>query len=343
MSVRGIPRSWASVSTAGCWTRPPTFRLQFAGTGGIASEIKYAGNAFSGVSADDGNSGASRLGEKTNPSNFSFQLFIAPRKLITGRLSHPARSDAAAAPAAPMTNLRRVRTLATLASGDHVDDLPRMHRDQHQMARDEQSEQAQDAKMHDASAIVAAERNCQEMQLQGFVDREPREHHHDSENYRRGVRETLEAVVEAGGRRRPADSHVVRELPQCVYGVASRNKQAAAPFAAREKVRHVDEAVDYEEPRDREMPMASAGEPSADAHPFGWRHVLERIPRILRAARTEGRIGSENFEAAPGHQREEDHIAPVDDANRQGLLAPPFEAGVCTGVRRVSRAAFHGA
>src|ERR1700680_1741100 len=105
MSVRGIPRSWASVSTAGCWTRPPTFRVQFAGTGGIASEIKYAGNAFSGVSADGDNSGARRLGEKTNPSNFSFQLFIAPRKPITGRLSHPARRDAAVA---PTMNLRRV-------------------------------------------------------------------------------------------------------------------------------------------------------------------------------------------------------------------------------------------
>jgi hypothetical protein len=99
-----------------CRTIPPTLSVQFAGATGMESEMKYTGNADSGVVAVGGNSGASRRGENIAASTRSFQRPITPKKRVAGRLSQPANSDSAAA---PLRNSRLFITSATLTSGNH--------------------------------------------------------------------------------------------------------------------------------------------------------------------------------------------------------------------------------
>jgi hypothetical protein len=99
LAQRGnIARPKESLSAIGRF-KPPTLSFQLGGATGIESEMKYAGNASSAVAADNGNSGASRIGANISPSAFSFQPCIAPRNRTTGRLSHPVISEAAAMPA----------------------------------------------------------------------------------------------------------------------------------------------------------------------------------------------------------------------------------------------------
>src|SRR5690349_21359976 len=76
------------------------------------------------------------------------------------------------------------------------------------------------------------------------------------------------------------------------------------------------------------MPMAPAGEPAAQPQPSRRRHVLKRIPGILCAARPEGGISSQNFESAASHQYDEKRVAPMDNSDRQGLLAPSLKSTV---------------
>src|SRR6266403_6208810 len=102
--------------------------------------------------------------------------------------------------------------------------------------------------MDHARTVVTAEKQGQKMQLHRLVNREPRERHHEPENYHRGVREPLEAVIEINRWRRLADSEVVEELRERARHIAGRTEHAPTPFAAGEEIREVKDAVKNEEP-----------------------------------------------------------------------------------------------
>ncbi len=189
------------------------------------------------------------------------------------------------------------------------------------MHRGERCEQNQAAQMHDARDVVAAEGRGDPIQLDRFVDRQSRQNDDDTEQNRRRVCHALEAVVEILGRRSFADAEVVSEHRERVRSVAAWDENAAAPFAARDHIDEVDDAVEDEEPGDREMPVTRAREPSAETQPRRRRVVLKRIPAIQPAARAERRIRGENLEAAAGHDDEQRNVDPMREANRGRLCA----------------------
>src|SRR5690242_16985946 len=139
------------------------------------------------------------------------------------------------------------------------------------------------------------------MQLNRFVNREARQHHHDAEENCGSVSEALQAVVKILGRRSLSNAHVVREHRERIRSIARGEEYAAAPFTARTEIDQIENPVEDEEPGDREMPVARAGEPSAKSHPRWRRDILKRIPAILSAARAERWIRGENLQTAAGH------------------------------------------
>src|ERR1700687_5685971 len=125
------------------------------------------------------------------------------------------------------------------------------------------------------------------MQLDGFVNSESRQHYDDAEQNRGSVSETLKTVIKILGRRSFSNAHVVGEHRERICSIASWEEYAAAPFTAHGKIDQVEDSVEDEEPRDCEMPVARAGEPSTKSHPRRRRDILKRIPSVLAAARAE--------------------------------------------------------
>jgi hypothetical protein len=118
---------------------------------------------------------------------------------------------------------------------------------------------------------------------------------------------------------------VIRELPSRVRSIAARSKETTAPFTAGETITQVDRTVGYEEPHDREMPVASALKPSSDSQPRGRRHVLKGIPPVLLSSRAQRRIGSQYLQAATSHYCDKQNIEPMADAYEGGLLLASAE------------------
>ena len=110
----------------------------------------------------------------------------------------------------------------------------------------------------------------------------------------------------------------MHHLPRVANDAAARNE--IAPFAVQIDEPEVDEPVQREHPHHREMPVARAGEPTAERETRGNRPPLERIAAKRLAAPRERGIGIENAQSAPDHDRERDRIHPMGDPN-DGVMA----------------------
>src|SRR5437867_3659449 len=72
-----------------------------------------------------------------------------------------------------------------------------------------------------------------------------------------------------------------------------------APLAMQIDEREIDEAVDDEHPHHREVPVAGAGEPSAECEPSRDRLMLEWVPAESLAAPRERGVRVEDAEPGP--------------------------------------------
>ena len=98
------------------------------------------------------------------------------------------------------------------------------------------------------------------------------------------------------------------------------------PLAVQIDEREVDEAVDDEQPHRREMPVARAGEPSAEGHPRGYRIAFEGIAAERLALSREPGVGVEDLKSAAGHEHDREHVHPVGDAH-DPVMAEPSRRG----------------
>src|SRR6185437_2509632 len=131
------------------------------------------------------------------------------------------------------------------------------------------------------------------MKLHRFVNSQSREHLNGYDYDHGAVSESLQAIIEVGGGRRLEHSQVVTEHLERVARVTDRQEKPPTPFAAPEKIREIDDAVQHQKPGDRKMPVPRTRQPSADRQPCRRRDSLPRVPSVFRALWTQRRIGRE--------------------------------------------------
>src|SRR6185312_14321170 len=230
--------------------------------------------------------------------------------------SHPqaASSDAVPAPASKRRKSRRsvmAREPPAIPPRDHGAQRRRIDDEhQHDVHDEEAGEDPHAPEMPVARRLKASEQPREPGKLCGLVDREAAQHGERADADDEGVGEFLERIVLALRRVVFAQPEVVLLHLDRAAQVA-RAEQQGPPLATRDQVGQIQQPSEDQRPRQREVPVESPREPTAQTHGVGERPVLKRIDIVGSVALAELRIGGVDLKPARDHAQHHHEREPV--------------------------------
>src|SRR6185437_3142535 len=167
---------------------------------------------------------------------------------------------------------------------------------------------------HEKVPVARVHISTQQIRERSKRDRFPhghaRYHCERGENRQREVREFLQSVVLALMWMLLANEQVeLHHLPRVANVAATRHE--IAPLAMQIDEDHVRDTVHHEQPHHREVPVARAGEPSAERCPVRYRLPRKWITAERHAPPREHGIRVEDLQSASNHDHERYHIHPM--------------------------------
>src|SRR5438552_4093750 len=218
-----------------------------------------------------------------------------------------------------------------IPAGDHGPQRRGIHHEHENDVHDEKAgEDPHCPEMPVPCRLESAEQGGEPGELRRLVDRESREDRQDAQQNNEGVRELLERIVLSLRRvilAQPEEVLLHLDRPADI----ARPKQQRPPLAAHDEIRQVHHAARDQRPHQREVPVQSAREPSAQPAPARKAMPFERIHVGRTVALAEACVRGINLQPAHDHTGEHHERQPMRQAHNPMMSFDRFRFGPCRG------------